>query len=113
MLFSCGYLFFFFILSMQVLYRLIFYFNLELSFSLYTFFGLKLGYAGLLTLRPMINMPSVISFSAGSKATLWPMMFVMIACGAISGFHSFYQVTQPPNRLSVKRTQRKSLLVVC
>ncbi|HCP16093.1 TPA: hypothetical protein DIT23_00875 [candidate division WOR-3 bacterium] len=31
---------------------------------------------------------SVISFSAGSKATLWPMMFVMIACGAISGFHS-------------------------
>ena len=52
------------------------------------FFGLLLGYAGLSTSRPAINTPAYISFSAGTKGPLWPMMFVMIACGAISGFHS-------------------------
>jgi len=52
------------------------------------FFGLLLGYAGLFTSRPAINTPAYISFSAGTKGPLWPMMFVMIACGAISGFHS-------------------------
>jgi len=51
-------------------------------------FGLVLGYAGLFTTRPVINAPAYISFSAGSKGTLWPMMLVIIACGAISGFHS-------------------------
>jgi len=52
------------------------------------FFGLLLGYAGIFTSRPSINTPAYISFSAGTQGPLWPMMFVMIACGAISGFHS-------------------------
>lgn len=56
--------------------------------SFILFFGLILGYAGLITSRPPVNAPAFISFSAGAKGTLWPMMFVIIACGAISGFHS-------------------------
>jgi len=51
-------------------------------------FGLVFGYLGLFTTGPAINAPAYISFSAGSKGTLWPMMLVIIACGAISGFHS-------------------------
>ncbi|MCM8777378.1 MAG: carbon starvation protein A [Candidatus Omnitrophica bacterium] len=56
--------------------------------SFILFFGLLLGYAGLVTSRPDVNTPAYISFTAGTKGTLWPMMFVIIACGAISGFHS-------------------------
>lgn len=51
------------------------------------FFGLISGYIGLFLTRPLINAPAVISFSSNS-GYLWPMMCVMIACGAISGFHS-------------------------
>ncbi|MCK9265386.1 carbon starvation protein A [bacterium] len=51
-------------------------------------FGLLFGYAGLLLSRPNITAPAYISFSSPKDGYLWPMMFVMIACGAISGFHS-------------------------
>ncbi|MCM8760250.1 MAG: carbon starvation protein A [Candidatus Omnitrophica bacterium] len=56
--------------------------------SFILFFGLIFGYAGLVTARPYIHTPAYISFTASAKGTLWPMMFVIIACGAISGFHS-------------------------
>ncbi len=51
-------------------------------------FGLLFGYAGILTCHPTIQAPAYISFSSTKGGYLWPMMFVMIACGAISGFHS-------------------------
>ncbi len=50
------------------------------------FLGLGLGYLGLIVARPSLNAPAFISFnSAGGP--FWPMLFVIIACGAISGFH--------------------------
>ena len=51
------------------------------------FFGLGLGYLGLLVSHPTLNAPAFVSFSSRG-GPLWPMLFVIIACGAISGFHS-------------------------
>jgi len=51
------------------------------------FVGLLLGYAGILVLRPLVNGPvHTVFISRGTP--LVPMLFVIIACGAISGFHS-------------------------
>jgi carbon starvation protein len=51
------------------------------------FLGLGIGYLGLIVAHPTINAPAVTSFSS-KGGPLWPMLFVIIACGAISGFHS-------------------------
>jgi carbon starvation protein len=51
------------------------------------FFGLALGYLGLIVTHPSLNAPAFVSFSS-TGGPLWPMLFVIIACGAISGFHS-------------------------
>lgn len=51
------------------------------------FFGLAAGYIGLFITHPKIHTPFYISFSS-AKGNLWPAMFVIVACGAISGFHS-------------------------
>jgi len=45
---------------------------------------LVLGILGILLVRPMINAPSFIS---GPVFPLWPILFITVACGAISGFH--------------------------
>jgi len=55
------------------------------TFVLYA--GLVAGYAGLVLTRPAMQSPPVLSFST-SQGPLWPMLFVVVACGAISGFHS-------------------------
>ncbi|MGI6704257.1 MAG: carbon starvation protein A [Clostridia bacterium] len=42
---------------------------------------------GLLIMRPAMVSPAVTSFNVGGQ-WLFPMLFVTVACGAISGFHS-------------------------
>ncbi len=51
------------------------------------FIGLAMGYIGLIISHPSINAPAFVSFTS-KGGPLWPMLFVIIACGAISGFHS-------------------------
>jgi carbon starvation protein len=51
------------------------------------FLGLGIGYLGLIILHPSINAPVFVSFTS-KGGPFWPMLFVIIACGAISGFHS-------------------------
>jgi carbon starvation protein len=51
------------------------------------YLGLGGGVAGLLVLHPDIDAPAFTRFHTGS-GHMWPMLCVMIACGAISGFHS-------------------------
>ncbi len=51
------------------------------------FVGLAMGYLGLVATRPALNAPAIVGFSS-SGGPLWPMLFVIVACGAISGFHS-------------------------
>ena len=48
--------------------------------------GLFLIYAGIVVAQPNIEAPMVRSVEEGGKS-LFPLLFVTIACGAISGFH--------------------------
>ncbi len=49
--------------------------------------GLFAGLIGLVVGNPTISAPAFISFNSEGGA-MFPMLFIIIACGAISGFHS-------------------------
>ncbi|MFZ5800946.1 MAG: carbon starvation protein A, partial [Candidatus Omnitrophota bacterium] len=51
------------------------------------FAGVGFGYLGMIFLHPAISAPAFVAWNSDSGA-LWPMLFVTVACGAISGFHS-------------------------
>jgi carbon starvation protein len=51
------------------------------------FLGLGLMYAGLFILRPEVVAPAVRLHPPGAPA-IFPFLFIVIACGAVSGFHS-------------------------
>lgn len=51
------------------------------------FLGLFFGMIGVLALRPDFTLPAFTDFTI-KIGPLWPVMFVTIACGAISGWHS-------------------------
>ena len=55
------------------------------TFVLY--FGMLLGFVGLIVAHPPMNTPAYLGLST-SQGPMWPMLFVIVACGAISGFHS-------------------------
>jgi len=55
--------------------------------SYIVFFGLLGGVIGVLILHPDFTLPAYTSFSI-KIGPIWPIMFVTIACGAISGWHS-------------------------
>jgi len=50
-------------------------------------FGVGIGYIGLVSSRPDISIPYFHKWSP-AEGSLWPMLFVIVACGAISGFHA-------------------------
>ena len=45
------------------------------------------GVVGILAANPTINMPAFVGFEVNGKM-LFPILFITIACGAVSGFHS-------------------------
>jgi carbon starvation protein len=45
---------------------------------------LLLGFAAILIVKPVVNSPTIISGSL----PIWPILFITVACGAVSGFHS-------------------------
>ncbi len=55
--------------------------------SYFLYFTVIIGVFGLLFTKTNISYPSFISFNS-SIGTLFPFIFITIACGAISGFHS-------------------------
>ena len=55
--------------------------------SYIVFLGLLFGIIGILLSRPDFTLPAVTDFSI-KIGPIWPIMFVTIACGAISGWHS-------------------------
>ncbi|MDD5194373.1 MAG: carbon starvation protein A [Candidatus Omnitrophica bacterium] len=55
--------------------------------SFLLFFGVGAGFAGLIISNPSIAMPPYMKWN-NSQGQLWPMLFVTVACGAISGFHA-------------------------
>ncbi len=64
--------------------------------------GLALGFIGLFFSNLEISAPAYISFESGS-GTLWPVLFITVACGAISGFHSLVA-----SGTSAKQLQRET-----
>ncbi|MCX7829850.1 MAG: carbon starvation protein A [Acidobacteria bacterium] len=56
------------------------------SYLLY--FSVILGVVGLFFGGGSINYPAFISFSSESLGGIFPFLFITIACGAVSGFHS-------------------------
>ena len=55
--------------------------------SYIVFFGLFLGIIGIFIVHPNFTLPAYTGFFI-KIGPLWPIMFVTIACGAISGWHS-------------------------
>jgi carbon starvation protein len=51
------------------------------------FVGLGLLFLGILVAQPIVDAPAIRSFSEPGTPSLFPLLFVTIACGAISGFH--------------------------
>ena len=73
---------------------------------------MKLGTILLLTLgvvivRPMLQMPAITEFIHGNgpiiPGKVWPFMFITIACGALSGFHSLIASGTTPKMISSER----------
>ncbi|MFA6133729.1 MAG: carbon starvation protein A [Phycisphaerae bacterium] len=58
---------------------------------------------GIIVVAPTIKMPAFTTFTAGGGAiipgTLFPYLFITIACGAISGFHSLVSSGTTPKML--------------
>ena len=56
------------------------------SFLLYAMMGGAV--LGIIIYRPEIQLEAVTAFNVGERQYLFPILFVTVACGAISGFHS-------------------------
>ena len=56
------------------------------SYIMYTLIVMAVG--GICYVNPQVRMPAFTSFSVQGIGTLFPLLFVTVACGAISGFHS-------------------------
>ncbi|MFD3158504.1 carbon starvation protein A [Haloimpatiens sp. FM7330] len=56
------------------------------SFLLYAM--LLGGFLGIVIMHPTLKMSGITSFKISDGQLLFPMLFVTVACGAISGFHS-------------------------
>jgi carbon starvation protein len=70
------------------------------------FFGLFFGYLGLFITHPQLHAPAFIAWKA-NQGYLWPMLCVIIACGAISGFHSLIAGGTTSKQLANERDARK------
>ena len=70
-------------------------------------FGLAFGYAGIFLTRPEINFPAFLGWSGGQNLQLWPILFVTVACGAISGFHSVVASGTTSKQLENEKDARK------
>jgi carbon starvation protein len=74
--------------------------------SFLLFFGLGAGYIGILIVRPHLSMPPLHSFSS-SSGSLWPMLFVTVACGAVSGFHALIAGGTSSKQLANERQAKR------
>ncbi|PJE81163.1 carbon starvation protein A [Candidatus Pacearchaeota archaeon CG10_big_fil_rev_8_21_14_0_10_32_42] len=72
--------------------------------SIQLVFTLLLGFVGIMIVRPLINAPEYIS---GSSFTLWPVLFITVACGAISGFHGLVSSGTTSKQLSKESDARR------
>jgi carbon starvation protein len=75
------------------------------SFLLY---GMMLfGILGIVVANPQIEMTSEVSFEVANLGYLFPVLFVTIACGAISGFHSLVASGTTSKQLNCETDARR------
>jgi carbon starvation protein len=74
--------------------------------SFLLFFGVGVGYLGLVLSRPVITMPFYHKF-VSSEGYLWPALFVTVACGAISGFHALIASGTSSKQIANERHARR------
>ncbi len=82
-IFLMVYIFFASVMPVHILLQPRDYLN---SFLLYAM--ILLGVLGVLVMQPVIQTPAQSQFSVEGLGLMFPMLFVTVACGAISGFHS-------------------------
>jgi carbon starvation protein len=70
-------------------------------------FGIVFGYAGILLTRPDIHFPAFMGWTGMRNLQLWPILFVTVACGAISGFHSVVASGTTSKQLANEKDARK------
>ncbi len=71
--------------------------------SYFLFAGLITGYAGIMISHPVMNAPALVSLSS-AKGFVWPSLCIIIACGAISGFHSLVASGTTSKQISDERS---------
>ena len=77
--------------------------------STYVLFGsMALGILALLWVHPEINMPVYQGAFSDGQGPVWPMLFVLVACGAVSGFHSLVAGGTTSKQLATE-TQGKAI----
>jgi carbon starvation protein len=69
------------------------------------FLGLFFGIIGVLVLHPDFTLPAYTGFSI-KIGPLWPILFVTIACGAISGWHSVVSTSGTARQLEYETDAR-------
>jgi len=70
------------------------------------FVGMGIGYLGLVVTHPVIKLPAFTGWKAG-VGPLWPMLFVTVACGAISGFHSLISSGTTSKQIATEKHARR------
>ena len=73
--------------------------------SYIVFLGLFFGIIGVFIIHPNFTLPAYSGFSIGI-GPLWPIMFVTIACGAISGWHSIVSSSGTARQLELETDAR-------
>ncbi len=62
--------------------------------------GMLAGFAGLFITRSHVSSPMVMDWVSPTQGPMWPMLFILIACGAVSGFHSLVSSGTSAKQLS-------------
>jgi carbon starvation protein len=73
--------------------------------SYIVFLGLLFGIIGVFVLHPDFTLPAYTSFNIG-LGPLWPIMFVTIGCGAVSGWHSIVSSSGTARQLEYETDAR-------
>jgi carbon starvation protein len=75
--------------------------------STYILFGsMALAVLALLWVQPELNTPAYRGGFSQEQGPVWPMLFVLVACGAVSGFHSLVAGGTTSKQLSVESQGR-------
>ena len=70
-------------------------------------FGILFGYLGIIITRPEMSFPAFMGWQSAKGLSLWPILFVTVACGAISGFHSVVASGTTSKQITNEKDARK------